>query len=302
MWVGGGNNRANNPSHWTPAGAPAPGDSLTFAISGTMNIRGDDLAGNTLTVGGAYPSPVADVTLNLSHNANVSVSQAQYSDGPITANIKGYDRLDVSSSFPSTPGITVNLASHSVLFGGFSHLTFGSVTVNSESGSLFVYGQNDSLDGTRAIITPDVLGVGAFSVDSAQSMAGFIEFKHSVSSGQTVTLAADPGRDLSSVLQIDEPKAFHGSVVMDVGAKVELVGIANADSYSFANDVLTLFAGQRAIDRLHVSNDGTYNGQPHDIQVSESGSVVYVTQIGLTSPPPGSIVLPIHNPGGAICS
>ena len=302
MWVGGGNDRANNPSDWNPAGAPAPGDSLTLAISATMNIHGNDLAGNVLTVGSVYPAPQGPITLNLSHNANASVLQAQYSDNPITVNVRGFDNLDLSSSFPSTPSITVDLAKYSVLTGGFSHLTFGNVMLNGAPGSIFVHDQGDSLDGTRAVITPDVLGVGAFSVDSAQSIAGFLEFKGSVSLGQTVTLAADPGRDLSSILQIDEPRAFHGMVAMNVGAEVELVGLARADSYSFANDVLTLFSGERAIDRLHVSNNATYNGQPHDIEVAKNGSTVYVTQMGLTSPPPGSTVLPVHTGYAGLCS
>ena len=57
---------------------------------------------------------------------------------------------------------------------------------------------------------------------------------------------------------------------MNVGAEVELVGLAHADSYSFADDLLTLFSGQRPIDSLHLSNDGVYNGQPHDIEVARS--------------------------------
>ena len=58
--------------------------------------------------------------------------------------------------------------------------------------------------------------------------------------------------------------------------------------------MLSIFGGNRLIDRLRLTNDGSFLGQSHDLLVSKSGSDVWLTQSGLTAPPPGSIALPLH--------
>ena len=68
-WLGGGNNKGTNPLDWSPNGIPQTGDSLfaegTFGNSPfpvyTLNVRGNDLAGDTLT------TFFANVTVNASH-------------------------------------------------------------------------------------------------------------------------------------------------------------------------------------------------------------------------------------------
>ncbi len=57
-WIGGGNNNANNANDWSPAGAPLLGDVLAMQ-TGVMHIRDNNLAGNTLVIGGS-----ASTTLN----------------------------------------------------------------------------------------------------------------------------------------------------------------------------------------------------------------------------------------------
>jgi hypothetical protein len=73
-WIGGGNNQASNPKDWSPTGVPQVGDTL-FVMEGaatyTMNVSGDDLVGDTLTVERAEP-PYA-LTANLSHHAIMNV-------------------------------------------------------------------------------------------------------------------------------------------------------------------------------------------------------------------------------------
>jgi hypothetical protein len=58
IWIGGGNNKASNPKDWSPTGVPRLGDNLFIAGStgamppnGTINVVGNDLAGDTLTAG-----------------------------------------------------------------------------------------------------------------------------------------------------------------------------------------------------------------------------------------------------------
>jgi hypothetical protein len=54
-WIGCGNNEASNPNDWSPTGAPQPGNSLNMS-AGTINISGDALAGDTLTIPYGFPA------------------------------------------------------------------------------------------------------------------------------------------------------------------------------------------------------------------------------------------------------
>jgi hypothetical protein len=293
-WVGGGNNNARNPNDWNPTGAPRTGDTLLMPNGGTMNIRDNALKGDTLQVGAAQVSE-PPVTLNLSHHAHVSVNQVRFSTVATTINVAGKDTLTFNSTFPSGPAVTVNLEPHAKLTGTFG-LAFGSLTVNGGSGTKLINDQTDVFSGTHAVITPDVLGIGSFRVGSAQSGEGFLEFGRSVSSGQAVTIGGDPGRGVSSTLQIDQPRAFHGSVTIGPDARIDLVALAMADSYSFANDMLSIFSHNQVIDTLRLTNNSTFAGQQHDLVVSKSVNDVWVTEkgVGFAGPPPGSTPLPLH--------
>ncbi len=55
-WVGGGDNLASDPTDWSPAVAPAPGDTLTMP-SGTMNLVDNALAGTSSRF--PLPGPVS---------------------------------------------------------------------------------------------------------------------------------------------------------------------------------------------------------------------------------------------------
>ncbi len=125
-WVGGINNNANDASNWSPDGRPIPGDMLDMQ-AGTMNVRGNNLAGDTVVIGNAQVG--ATSTLNLSHHANVSLEIAQLSRDQVTVNVQGSDTLNVRTDFPSTGLLTVNLADHASLAGAFN-MTFGNVVIN----------------------------------------------------------------------------------------------------------------------------------------------------------------------------
>jgi len=145
-WLGGGNNNANNPDDWSSTGVPVPGDVLDMQ-AGTMNVRGNNLAGNSVVIGKEQVG--AEPTLNLSHHANVSLEIAQFSDDQVTINVQGSDTLNVRSDFPSSGSLTVNLADHASLAGAFN-MTFGSVVINGGNGSRFV---NDSSTVLRGLGT-----------------------------------------------------------------------------------------------------------------------------------------------------
>jgi hypothetical protein len=79
-------------------------------------------------------------------------------------------------------------------------------------------------------------------------------------------------------------------------SQIDLVGLAKADSYTYAKDMLSIYSHNRVIDTLRLTNQsGAFaSDPPHDLLISKSGSNVWVTEQGLSSPPPGSIQLPLH--------
>jgi hypothetical protein len=259
---------------------------------GTMNIRDNALKGDTLQVGAAQVSE-PPVTLNLSHHAQVSVAQVASTSSQTTINVAGKDTLTFNSTFPSGSGVTVNLEPHAKLTGTFG-LTFSGLAVNGADGTKLINNQTDFFGGTQAVITPDVLGIGSFRAATVQGTGSFLEFGRSVSSGETVTISGDPTRAVSSTLQIDQPREFHGSVTIEAEARIDLVALAMADSYSFAKDMLSIFSHNQVIDTLRLTNNSGFNGPPHDLLVSKSVNDVWVTEQGFAGPPPGSTPLPLH--------
>jgi hypothetical protein len=41
-WIGGGNNRADNPNDWAPNGVPQPGDMLRAGVDGSGTVMNVD--------------------------------------------------------------------------------------------------------------------------------------------------------------------------------------------------------------------------------------------------------------------
>jgi len=128
----------------------------------------------------------------------------------------------------------------------------------------------------RAVIDADITGTTIVRVTDG----GTLEVGRSVGSGQTVILNGP------SVLQIDRPAAFAGQVNL-IGGQIDLEGLANADSYTFQNDMLSIFSAGKVIDTLRLT-DSTTNGF---VVQQAAGSVNVLGIIDPNNPPPG---LPIH--------
>ncbi len=269
-WVGGGNNRASNPNDWSPAQVPVSGDVLMMPLGGSMNIAGLDLAGDTLEIGSGEAAPVSSppAFLNLSHHAQVSIDQPAFSgtSTATTITVAGQDTLSVNvpvtgvGPFSSGP-IVVNLAPGASLAGSFE-TNYSSITVNGARGARLINDGNTDFSGTVAVINADVVGTGSFQVASLPSFLGLavpgsLEFADAVSRGETVTIGnptiAQAGIEWDE-LKIDQPREFHGSVVLQPNAFVELVGLATADSYSYSKDILSIWSGDHVIDTLRLTN------------------------------------------------
>ena len=257
-WVGGGNNKASNPTDWSPAGAPQPGDVLDMN-AGVINVKGNALAGDSLNLdanGAAY-------TIDVSSHTSLNWS-AEYSDA-----------------------VTVNLAAHSKWVGGFGSGPGDHVTI---AGPGQFENQHSSVDGT-AVIDASVIGTGTFTAFEAHS-AGKLEFMHSVAATQSVAISGYQlyGGEFGAV-QVDDPAQYHAATTLGFGEML-LKGLV-ATSYSLKNDLLTVFNCEKAIDHVRLTLGAVGGYGPQDFGVSQTGSGVVIHADG-ASYGDGGTLLPLH--------
>jgi hypothetical protein len=284
-WIGGGNNRADNPNDWSPSGVPLPGDILILNGPGVpINIQGNDLAGDTLFMGG-----ITNETVNLSHNAVVSAVQENNLVPPTTINVSGSDTLKLSSGEATHPsGGTINLDPHAKLTIALN-LIRENWTIKGGADTNVINDQSSVLNGANVTIAPDVLGKGSFTVASGAvpggTLPGHLEFIHRASKGQTITLGDSQA---GGVLKLDRPDEFHGSVVIQDNSLIDLLQLAGADSYAYKDDILKLYEHNKVIDKLHVTNDSSTASSK--LVVAKSSTDVFISD----KPVSGATVLPLH--------
>jgi hypothetical protein len=205
----------------------------------------------------------------------------------VIVNAKGTDSLDVAAaSIANNPGgglsLTVSLADNARLLGSFN-MKFGALAISDGDHARYVNNGTDSLSATHSVIGVDVTGSGTFQVSAVQvsrtgAIPGFLEFGESVSRGQTVDLTGLRVVDefgfvfsTTSTIQLDEPREFRGTVDLHDLSLADLVGLAKADSWSYENDMLSIFSGcGRLIDKIHVISDAPSTGGIHGLSVSKS--------------------------------
>jgi hypothetical protein len=287
-WIGGGSNNAHTASDWSPTGVPQPGDMLDMQ-AGIMNIRGNSLAGNTLVIGGQNTN-AAPTTLNLSHHARLSLDIARFSSDEVTVNVQGSDTLDVHTEFPSSGQFTINLADHANLAGTFN-MVFSSATVSGGDGARFLNNGSSVLPGSSVTFDTSVKGRGNFTVGNAQSRPGELEFKGSVSHGQSVTVGGDPGRGVISHLQIDHPDTFKGAVALNLFGEVDLAGLSDADSYQLKNDILSIYSGCEVIEKLRLTTPPPPFETNFDVTVSKTATGIVIDR---DSRDHSATLLPVH--------
>jgi hypothetical protein len=279
-WLGGGSNSAANPANWSPAGVPAPGDSLTMT-NGTMNIdlTSLDPSGQLLVNGAATINIVA---------ATVCPISTGYDGNSLTLTMRGPVTTPITQGGGS---VAIKLAG--AWFGTINQNDLpggGKITVN---GGVFVNSGNSIVgpDGSTATINSVVLGTGTFTVTNYHGGTGTLEFTNAVGPGQTVTVSN--GLIGQAVLIINNPYAFFGKVVLQGNpgdkAEVSIIQINNlvgADSYSFASGILSLWEAGRVVETLSLTSATAFTV----VKTSPSSVAIYV---GAGSPPAGT-PLPVH--------
>lgn len=236
---------------------------VPWTNGGTMDITGRELAGDTLLIGGTPTSPTEDFVIN----------------------VFGHAVFQEEAEFPpyGIGSITINLADHSRWVGGFTSNLGGGVFITGDG----VFSNTASKVVADSIIDVPVIGHGTFSVRSAQSHFGRLEFTHSVSAGQEVTVAGDPFRGIGATLVVDDPQSFRASVTLGWGEV--LLGGLQADSYSIKQDMLLLYAGSKVIDRLDLTVSTDLLANNFGVSQTAAGVIVHADANHFAGTP-----LPIH--------
>lgn len=182
-----------------------------------------------------------------------------------------------------TAGGTIVNLDPGARWSGTTDLSLATVlTVSGAAGSVFNNDGNSILGGS-ATINADVIGKGSMNVSSG----GKLEFVQSVGSHQSITD--------TSIVQIDKPKEFAASITLaapaagNSPAEIDLEGLAKAGSYTFKNDMLRLFSGNKVIDTLRLTDQTQYG-----FAVEKTASSVNIVGIDPTHPATGTL-LPIHS-------
>jgi len=260
-WTGSINSDADNPGNWSPRGAPRLGNTLSMT-QGVIDIAGNDLAGDTLSVSGISGSVEIDTReaakLDLSTMGTIPVNV--HVDGvlKLTAQVNGFFGEHVDFS-----GGTIRFIGTSTFRG--SHTVFDGSLVGSASINVF-HGAN---------------GTGA---------SEFMEIDGSV--GRRLTFNFESGGP-PQTLQLDDPSEFHGTISLPptlVGA-VAIVGI-HATRADLRDDILRLFDGNKLVDKVRL------NGVNAGLNLEQNSLGVMLTQGASDVFQPGGpgTTIPLHLP------
>ena len=314
FYVNGDGNNASDADNWSPTGVPQPGDHLHIE-NGTLNIRGNDLAGDILQ---ADQPGDATNTLNLSHHAVVTLAVDRNPMPPVdvatlddtTVNVSGSDTLTLSLSDLDTAHFRINLADHARLTGtvelaqGFSATSPTAVFAGGR-GSLFINNGESYLAATRVTFDTDVTGTGSFNVFALIGGPAQVEFSGSVSYGQTVEVSgvpefknAPPTPVISSKVLIDHPRTFHGAIALGMFGEVDLAGLHKAESYQLKDDILSIYRGNTVVESLRLTAPPPTSPNYVDAPVTVAQTADGIS-IDRGTMPAGATLLPIHGGAGS---
>jgi hypothetical protein len=238
-WTGGGSNTASNPNDWSPPSAPQPGDTLTIG-SGTINVSGNDLAGDTLSVTPYTASGVYEV-------ANIATH------GPTTLDLSV---LLGTANVTADPGsvLTIN-----------AHVTAGYLNV---SGGTLRFIGTSTFDAHGTVLSDKLTGSGTLDLYGGNATGESMVINGAVGPGLTFNISSYEGIG-DAGLQIDHPAQFLGDIQLQSGFAA-FMGL-HATSADLFGDILVLFNGARLVDTVRLSNTG---GSALQVQQNSAGVMV----------------------------
>ena len=259
-WVGGGDNLASNPADWSPALKPQPGDSLVMG-SGTMNLSGKALAGDTLSV-----KQGATVTINTTGNATLKLSTV-------------------------SPGETININADPA---GTLKLTaiLAGTDLNVSGGKIAFIGDS-TFSAFKTVLSDNLGGTGTLHLFGGNASGETMEINGSVGHGLTFDISSGPIGDAG--LQIDQPASFHAAVNLQSAGYVAFMGL-HATSAELLNGILKLFDGDKLVQHTRFTDTANAaNFGPLQVEQTSVGVAVSVGFGGEHFQPGGpGTVLPLH--------
>jgi hypothetical protein len=205
-------------------------------------------------------------TINLASGATLNLATSGFTQtfgGSATVNIAGNANLKLTAAGHTTVNF---LSNHGRWTGTFDVIGYhgGALTINSGQNAVFVNNGASSASFSANVVVPTtVLGAGTFSVSSGARL----EFVSGVA-GQTITVDSTAAGYGGGKLVLDHARQFAGKVIlgradvvpMRAAPEIDLLALgAAADSYSFKNDMLRIYSGEKVIDTLRL-HDSTQFG------------------------------------------
>jgi hypothetical protein len=264
-WVGGQDNQVSNPNCWSPMGLPQAGSTLDMT-GGTMNVNGYALPSGT------HLDVLGQSQINISNGSDFTV--ANLASGT-TVNISGTDHVVIGSEGRANDTI-VNLAKNAHWIGHIDLAsTADSMFINGPSSATFEDDYPLSL-AHNTTFGVNVTGTGRFNIGF-----GSTTFERAVGSGLVVD-------DVGGKVVLNAPKQFSGLANFGSG-ELDLNGLAKADSYTFQNDMLSIYQGKRVIDTIQLHDSTTYG-----LEIDKTDTGVRVLAYADASHTPIGTPLPMH--------
>lgn len=314
VWVG-GTGSFNDPTEWSPTGAPGSGDVAIIQI-GTAMAQEQKLDGFELQL--ASPASVLDIS-DVQFGANFVLSAPPGAGGSATLNATGfnanYGLIEVvTPAGPQefSPPFTINLADLAPSPGcsGAAAVFVNDGTILVQSGQPFaivaksadaVLINNGLMHLDAPFMSADIgvavqgtgtieTGHGFTPAPSALELASvpFIEFGGIVGASENLRF------DGTAHIQIDKPSQFHALIhgfqplvsvpsnAYDSFYQPELI-LANTQvtSYAVSNDILSLWNGSALVAQLHFTD---YVYTKANFSVTSSGSSTVIEPEGTLTP------------------
>jgi ribosomal protein S11 len=243
-WTGGANNLASNPADWSPSAAPAPGNALEMT-SGTMNIVGNALVGDILTIA---PSATSGNLLTDTINTSGAAALNLFSLG---GGFQFYLTLGLNVATGSTLTLNAELYTANLTAAG--------------GGTIALTGSNFFAGST--VFDDNLTGSGTVTLPSANHVPQDMVINGSVSSGLTFMATSLNG---SSDLTIAHPGEFQGLIQLSGAPEglghIEFAGI-QATTADLLQSVLYMFNGGTLVDATRFSDPAGLSVQLHQTSV-----------------------------------
>lgn len=281
-WIGGGNNKASDPGHWSPQGVPTDEDAVL--THGTMVIDGDELAPNR---GASLEVRGGDVTIKMSHPGHsvIHVRPIDVESGFLAIDARDTSQFNLFEASGASTLVDI-LPSTTQWRGGFQ-----------VGGDLTIAGT-----GTFVPTQPTAVGSGghvSLNVNVAKGDDIFISGasmevgKVGVAAGEVIELAGSSKNPLA-FLKLDLPEGFNGTLALGPNSQVDLAGLVARDgvaSYSLKNDLLSFYNNHNVVvDTVALQQSG-FILHPVVPAVATVGGDVFIYNDVV---PSGSTLLPQH--------